>query len=188
MKVIIGSAVKQVGWVSTTIARFNILNEVHWLQFPGLTALFAEHVWEHLTPEEGRRAAELCYRFLEPGGYIRVAVPDGLHPDESYIAWVSPGGTGPGCGNHKVLYNFASLAQVFLNAGFDIRLLEYWDSAGGFNHVGWDSADGLVRRSYVYDKRNTDSVPRYTSVILDAEKPRRERYVSSSDDRSRALP
>ena len=177
MKVIIGSAVKQVGWVSTTIARFNILNEVHWLQFPGLTALFAEHVWEHLTPEEGRQAAELCYRFLEPGGYIRVAVPDGLHPDESYIEWVRPGGSGPGCENHKVLYDYVSLAQVFLNAEFNIRLLEYWDGAGGFNYQwqGLNPIGGVVRRSFFRDKRNTDGVPRYTSVILDAEKPRRIR-------------
>lgn len=177
MKVIIGSAVEQPGWVSTTIARFNILNEVHWLQFPGLMALFAEHVWEHLTPDEGRRAAELCYRFLQPGGFIRVAVPDGLHPDESYIEWVRPGGIGPGCNDHKVLYDYVSLAQVFLYAGFNIRLLEYWDSAGCFYYqeYGLNPVRGVVRRSYLHDKRNTDGVPRYTSVILDAEKPRRER-------------
>jgi len=188
MKVIIGSAVEQSGWVSTTIARFNILNEAHWLQFPGLTALFAEHVWEHLTPDEGRQAAELCYRFLEPGGYIRVAVPDGLHPDESYIAWVSPGGTGSGCRDHKVLYSYLSLDTVFRLAGFRVTLLEYWDETGQFQMVGWNPDDGMVRRSYHHDKRNVDGVPRYTSIILDAEKPRRERYVSSSDDRSRALP
>lgn len=181
MKVIIGCAVQQPGWIGTTIERFNILKEDNWLQFPGLTALFAEHVWEHLTPDEGRRAAELCYKYLEPGGYIRVAVPDGLHPDESYIAWVVPGGNGPGCDDHKVLYSYLSLDTVFRLAGFQVTLLEYWDETGHFQIVDWNPDDGKVRRSYRYDSRNADGVPRYTSIILDARKPDRSarmNYIS----------
>lgn len=41
-----------------------------------IEALLAEHVWEHLTYEEGIIAAKHCYQFLKPGGYIRCAVPD----------------------------------------------------------------------------------------------------------------
>lgn len=38
--------------------------------------MLAEHVWEHMTKEEGIMAAKHCYEFLQDGGYIRVAVPD----------------------------------------------------------------------------------------------------------------
>lgn len=43
----------------------------------GLAASFlAEHVWEHLTLENAHRAARNCYRYLHPGGRLRLAVPD----------------------------------------------------------------------------------------------------------------
>ena len=175
MKIIIGAAVPQEGWVETTIETLNILKERDWQRYSDIEAVFAEHVWEHLTPPDALRAAQLCYKYLTPGGYIRVAVPDGLHPDPAYIEFVRPGGRGPGCDDHQVLYHYASLAQVFLLAGFSVRLLEYWDGTGRFRMpVKWDPSDGLVRRSYEYDQRNSnrDVRPCYTSIILDAYKPK----------------
>lgn len=38
-----------------------------------VTAILAEHVWEHLTYEEGKETAKICFDFLKPGGYIRCA-------------------------------------------------------------------------------------------------------------------
>lgn len=35
-------------------------------------------------------------RVLKPGGYVRVAVPDGFHPDPAYIEMGRPGGYGTG--------------------------------------------------------------------------------------------
>ena len=49
-----------------------------------IDAILAEHVWEHLAEEEGLAAAKCCYRYLRPGGYLRVAVPDGFHPDANF--------------------------------------------------------------------------------------------------------
>jgi len=46
-----------------------------------LDAILAEHVWEHLTKEEALIAALTCYRYIKNGGYLRVAVPDGPHPN-----------------------------------------------------------------------------------------------------------
>jgi hypothetical protein len=76
---------------------------------PGI--IKAEHVWEHLMPEQGATAARICHRFLRPGGYVRVAVPDGLHPDPKYVEWVRPGGSGLGAWDHTVLHRAALTAE-----------------------------------------------------------------------------
>jgi predicted SAM-dependent methyltransferase len=39
-------------------------------------AIFAEHVFEHFTPAVGAQFLSECYRCLEPGGVVRVVVPD----------------------------------------------------------------------------------------------------------------
>lgn len=44
----------------------------------------AEHVWEHMTYEEGCQAAKNCYDYLADGGYLRVAVPDRNFRNEWY--------------------------------------------------------------------------------------------------------
>ena len=40
------------------------------------TAFLAEHVWEHMTFEEGCLAAQNGYDYLADGGYVCAAVPD----------------------------------------------------------------------------------------------------------------
>jgi predicted SAM-dependent methyltransferase len=101
---------------------------------------------------------------------LRVAVPDGFCPDEKYLDYVRPGGTGAGSDDHKYLYNHLTFAELFLKAGFRIKLLEYYDSKGKFHFVDWNPEDGKIRRSRRFDKRNKDGVLKYTSVILDAYK------------------
>lgn len=39
-------------------------------------SVYHSHVLEHLTPEQGRRLIEECYRVLAPGGILRIVVPD----------------------------------------------------------------------------------------------------------------
>jgi len=43
---------------------------------------------------------------------LRVAVPDGFHPNPGYIERVKPGGTGPGAGDHKILYTYRTLSAI----------------------------------------------------------------------------
>ena len=151
----------------------NLLNPNHWTRYfekNSIDAIFAEHVWEHLTVGDGRRAAEHCFTYLKSGGYLRVAVPDGFHPDNDYIQLVKPGGTGDGADDHKVLYNHVTFAEIFYKAGFDVHLLEYFDAEGRFHCVDWQPEDGKVNRSLRFDKRNEDGSPNYTSLILDAYK------------------
>jgi len=127
-------------------------------------------VWEHLTEEEGILAAQLCYEYLEFGGYLKVAVPDGLHPDPKYIEWVKPGGSGYSARNHKVLYTYSTLKESFEKAGFQVDLLEYYDEKGQFHYEDWDPAEGIIHRSRRFDRKQREGLANFTSLILDARK------------------
>jgi len=75
------------GWIPTQRDFLDLTKPKDWERFfapDSVEAMLAEHVWEHLTPAEGLAAARTCYRYLRPGGYLRIAVPDGLHPDPDY--------------------------------------------------------------------------------------------------------
>ncbi|MFH1999658.1 MAG: methyltransferase domain-containing protein, partial [Planctomycetota bacterium] len=167
------------GWVPTNQETFNILVESDWSAYfkpDSLDAILAEHVWEHLTTEEAAIAARNCYHFLKPGGYLRVAVPDGFHPVPDYIEWVRPGGNGPGADDHKVLYTCNTFQRLFTLVGFNVDMLEYYDEQGLFHYVDWEPADGMIRRSMRFDKVTFDRSKSggnfdFTSIVLDARKP-----------------
>jgi predicted SAM-dependent methyltransferase len=175
-RIVIGSSSRyDPGWIPTEMEFLNLLKPADWERFfqpQSLEAMLAEHVWEHLTPEEARVAAGTCHKYLMPGGYLRVAVPDGLHPDPKYIGWVKPGGASPGqiANDHKVLYTYASLRDVFVRSGFRVNLYEYFDEAGAFHGEEWDATAGTIWRSRRFDKRNRDGSFTFTSIILDAVK------------------
>jgi predicted SAM-dependent methyltransferase len=76
------------GWIPTDIEYLNFLNKQHWERYfkkDSIDVILAEHFWEHLTTENALMAAQQCFQYLRPGGYLRVAVPDGYHPDPKYI-------------------------------------------------------------------------------------------------------
>jgi len=161
------------GWIATDNDQLDLIKADQWDSLfvrASLDAILAEHVWEHLTPEEGLAAAHLCFQYLKPGGYVRTAVPDGFHPDPSYISHVKVGGNGPGASDHRVLYDHVTFGRMFEQAGFEVDLLEYFDSEGTFHCKEWDVAMGKIYRSRRFDPRNTASVCRYTSIVLDAHK------------------
>ena len=175
-RIVIGAGSKQPpGWLPTQIEFLNLLEPAQWESFfqpDSLQAMLAEHVWEHLTPEEGAQAARTCYRFLRPGGYLRVAVPDGLHPDPEYHEWVKVGGASPMqvANDHKVLYTHDTLRALFESAGFRVDLYEYFDEAGTFHFHDWDERAGKIWRSKRFDRRNAGGTLRFTSIVLDAVK------------------
>jgi predicted SAM-dependent methyltransferase len=177
-KVVIGSGATHLGdgWIETDQEFLDLLKPSDWARFfkpNSIAALLAEHVWEHLTPEQAVQAAETCFTYLQPGGYFRLAVPDGFNPDPVYQSWVKVGGQSPGqYGNdHKVLYNYRSFGDLFRGAGFETRFYEYFDEAGTFHYEAWDPKDGMIRRSKRFDKRNKDRLT-FTSIIMDAFKPK----------------
>lgn len=175
LRIVVGAnGIYERGWIGTERESLDLLQSEEWRRIFGarrIKTILAEHVWEHLSVEDARRAIRTCYDFLEPGGWIRVAVPDGLHPSPEYIQRVRVGGTGPAAWDHKVLYDYRSLVPLFEEAGFKVELLEYWDENGEFRSAYWDPADGLVRRSKRFNRERGNPPYVYTSLILDAKRP-----------------
>jgi predicted SAM-dependent methyltransferase len=204
-RVVIGAWSKyDEGWIPTQRDFLDLTKPADWAHFfqpESVEAMLAEHVWEHLTPEEGLAAAKTCYKYLQPGGYLRVAVPDGLHPDPEYIDTVKAGvpeaaqgtfGTASSvtaaaqlhgnAANHKALYTYRTLKELFEQAGFRVTLYEYFDEAGQFHCREWDRERGTVWRSKRFDPRNRNGrlssvypgtlgdYLSYSSIILDAVK------------------
>lgn len=165
------------GWISTQQAQLDLTDRRSfeaWFGPRRADALLCEHVWEHLTEAQGRAAAQLCFRFLKPGGVLRCAVPDANFPDAAYQRTVQVGGPGSAdhpAADHRVVYDFRRFAAVFGDAGFEVELLEYCDEAGRFHYHGWDVTTGPIYRSLLLDHRNRDGRLGFVSIILDARKP-----------------
>lgn len=172
LKIIIGAAsTHQDGWISTNAIHFDLLKPAVWTKHLGdrkVSAILAEHVWEHLNHQQAQLAAKTCHSYLKKGGRLRVAVPDGYFPNQLYIDQVKPGGSGPGSEDHKILYTYLSLKKLFEDTGFQVHLLEYFDENGRFHNHDWAPEDGMISRSARFDHRNSGSTLGYTSIILDA--------------------
>lgn len=165
------------GWIPTQREDLNLLEpQTFEAQFGHrlADAFLCEHVWEHLTEQEGAAAARLCFRFLRPGGFIRCAVPDANFPDAVYQHTVQIGGPGPAdhpAADHKIVYDVHTFKRVFEQAGFDVDLLEYCDIGGRFHYNQWDIKSGPVYRSLLLDHRNHAGHLGFVSLIIDAKKP-----------------
>lgn len=171
LKIIIGAGITQFdGWVATDIPAFDILKHGHWAELfqpNSIDRMLAEHVFEHLTPHQFQDFLRIARIYLSDEGCIRVAIPDGYHPDPNYIEHVRPGGIGVGADDHKVLYTCDSMADILNAQGYDYQFLEYFDADGQFHRVDWQTKDGFIQRSSQYDKRNADGKLAYTSLIVD---------------------
>jgi predicted SAM-dependent methyltransferase len=170
LRVVIGaSGVFEPGWIPTNADQINLLRPDSWNSYfkpESIAALLAEHVWEHLTLEQGKIAAAICYRYLKPGGYLRIAVPDGLFPCEEYREYIKIGGVGGGgeVGGHKVVYTYRTLQETLESAGLTVNLLEYHDELGNLHFNEWLPQDGMIHRSKRFDSRGA------VSIIADARK------------------
>lgn len=172
IKIILGSGYTSYkGWVATDIDVLNITKEKDWETYfekDTISSILAEHVWEHLTENDCTSALLNCYQYLKKGGNLRIAVPDGFHPDQEYINHVKPGGTGPGATDHKFLYTYPTLSKKLENIGFNVQLLEYFDEKKKFVKNEWNPEHGMIQRSADYDSRNQNGGLKYTSLIIDA--------------------
>jgi predicted SAM-dependent methyltransferase len=185
LKIVLGAGdqIYPPDWICTNVEELDVTDLEDWCflfedsPYPvgKIDLLFAEHVWEHLTYEQAVVATKNAFSFLKPGGTFRIAVPDGNFPDPGYIDRVRPGGTGAGATDHKILWTYQTLSKVLQDAGFQVELLEFWDSGRKFNYNTWDPAKGKVLRSLTNDDRNRNDgdgwMINYTSIIIDAIKP-----------------
>ena len=178
MKIIIGAGkTRQDGWVSTQEDELNVLRRSDFERLLGggkAEAFLAEHVWEHMTYEEGVLAAKNCFEFLKPGGYIRAAVPDRNFRNEWYQNMVKVGGNGDPrhpAYTHKIVYDADMFKRVFEEAGFQVSLLEYCNEMGEFHYNEWSEVKGKIGRSFRFDTRNRDGKLGMVSIIIDARKP-----------------
>jgi predicted SAM-dependent methyltransferase len=176
IKVVIGAGEynNNPGWIHTQEEELNLIDMTTWndkFDNNSITAILAEHVWEHLTYQEGIDAAKLCYKYLKPSGYIRCAVPDGYFPDKGYQNIVKVGGPGPKdhpAASHKIVHNYKTLSAIFEAAGYEVNLLEYCDEEGNFHFNEWDDKDGVIFRSKKFDPRNQGDKLVFPSLIIDA--------------------
>ena len=94
-------------------------------------------------------------------------MPDGFHPDPTYIEHTRPGGSGPGAQDHKILYDHLTFTRILAEEGWEHTLLEYFDERGVFHRTGWSAKDGFVKRSADHDPRNRARPLSYTSLIIE---------------------
>jgi predicted SAM-dependent methyltransferase len=174
IRIIIGSSATAMdGWISTEYPYVDITNENklgYWFRANSVTSILAEHVLEHLDEKSAKIAIDNLNKILMPKGYIRIAVPDGYHPDPKYIDAVKPGGSGDGADDHKILYTIDSLTLFLERSGFLVKPLEWFDRHGVFHTNPWIPEDGMITRSLKFDERNVNKPLTYTSLILDAVK------------------
>lgn len=174
IKIVVGSGgTKCKDWFDTDIDTLDITNEEDFKKYfskKKIKKILAEHVLEHLKDIELDLMTKNFYKYSKRDVNIRVAVPDGFHTDTIYIERVKPGGTGEGAHDHKHLFNYKSLAQVFIKHGFKADPVEYWDEKGNFHTRYKNDDNGYITRSFINDERNKDGKPNYTSLIIDFSK------------------
>ena len=161
------------GWLITDRHSLDALNRADWAAiFPesSIDRILAEHVIEHWTEAQFLSFLAIAERFLTPTGSIRIAAPDGFHPEPAYIDSVRPGGTGEGSDDHKVLYDCKAIERLLSGTEWRCEFLEHYDAEGEFHWKPWRIADGFIERSARFDSRNQEKPLSYTSLIFDLTK------------------
>ena len=127
------------GWVNIDLVRPGRKLDLSWnvkhglpFQDGSIDAIFAEHLLEHFTFDEGVALLAACHRVLRPGGVVRIGVPDLDRYVASYLGrddlidHVRPGrGTrGLALGEvfyvegHRCMYDYETLRLALHMAGF----------------------------------------------------------------------
>ena len=180
IKIIVGAAeTSRAGWYATNEQWLDVTKPEDWHRIfqckKILTHVVAEHVFEHLTPDETRVALRQIFEHLVPGGRLRIAVPDGYHPDPSYRAHTCINGIGDDASDHKQVLNVDVLTDLLEEAGFESRLLEGYRSDGHLTSEPYSTEDGYIWRSRANRGAETKApwafVDSDTSLIVDGVMP-----------------
>jgi FkbM family methyltransferase len=110
---------------------------------------------------EAEALIEKLSRYLEIGGYLRIADVDGDHPSADYAA-------------HGVAYGLkwrptlGELSDILFRYGFSVRPVEFYSVSGKFHVRPRDPIYGVVVRSRLSDHRAQDAKLQFSSLIVDA--------------------
>jgi len=176
IKVILGAAMTyQKGWYSTNQEWLDIVVYDDWKSiFKNkrlLTNILAEHVFEHLTPDQMKTSLNFVVRHMKAGGIIRIAVPDGYNPDPEYIKHVDISGIGADAADHKQLLNWDTLKKYLIDAGLKPELKEGYLKSGKLIQQTIDAGLGNVVRSRtndnIYNRTGWSFNDANTSLIVD---------------------
>ena len=172
---------KQDGWIGLVQAELDVTADPDWSRRfapESIDNILAEHVWEHLTWTQARKAAALAFRYLKPGGRLRLAVPDTFHASRYIVDAVSATGSLAHEHGHLVDYNYRLMTRLLSEAGFEVSLLDWWDEVGEF-HNGYGSEDGhgYIMRSYVNWPNHANAYlepATYSRIVESTPEPQRQ--------------
>lgn len=174
LKIVLGGAAPEPDWLGSDIGFFDATDPAAWADLVGgegrVDRLLAEHVFEHIPPEKVPAVLRNAYRYLRPGGTIRIAVPDGHNPDPDYLRNVRPGGIGPGADDHKQLFTLESLSAALEEAGFEVEPGEWFDAEGRFHEEDWPADRGHVHRSRRHGTPDKSFPFSHLSLLVDGVK------------------
>jgi len=177
IKLILGAALtSQEGWLSTNEEWLNVADPKHWQRLfhnkNSVNNMVAEHVFEHLEIEEMRRSINLIYIYLRKNGTLRIAVPDGNHPDPKYRLNTGIRGIGADAADHKQFIKFEFIKNLLEEIGFKSTLREGYLKDGTLIRTKIDSELGFIKRSrsnnFLNKKDGWDFIDSNTSLIIDA--------------------
>ncbi len=159
VNLILGAALtKQKGWFSTNEEWFNIVQKTHWERLfnskKRVKRVLAEHVFEHLTLDEMRKALNLIYKNMVYGGSLRIAVPDGNNPNQEYRNHCGINGIGADASDHKQFITFELLSHEVEKIGFKFNLKEGYMQNNKLISEKINSELGTVMRS----RRNKNNI------------------------------
>ncbi len=141
------------------------------------TFAYSEHFFEHLFLDEACELFKECYRVLQPGACLRIAVPDAdlrtyMSPEPAAYStgdhrWIHPD-------KHKSRWSIYSLSYVLEQIGFATRGVVFCDKFGHFHIDAPSTADTFYQDSLAPDiVSQTGFIDRFVdSLIVDAKKPR----------------
>tara|TARA_B100000287_G_C20430920_1_gene701476 strand:+ start:119 stop:799 length:681 start_codon:yes stop_codon:yes gene_type:complete len=179
VNIILGAALtSQKDWISTNEEWFDITKKKDWQKLfknkRKLKRALAEHVFEHLSESEMKSALNLIYYYLIKDGTLRIAVPDGNHPNPIYREHTGINGKGADASDHKQFITYEYLKSELENCGFKCILREGYMSDGTLVNEKLTSELGFIIRSrnnksfnmkYGWDFESANS-----SLIVDAYK------------------
>lgn len=177
IKIIIGAALtNQKGWYSTNEEWLDVSNSKDWhILFKDkniVSKVVAEHVFEHLSEKKMRYAINLIYKYLKKDGTLRIAVPDGNHPDPIYRSYTGIKGLGADASDHKQFIKYEFIRDILIECGFKANIKEGYLMNGKLVRSDISSELGFIKRTRSNKNLNKNYgwnfIDSNTSLIIDA--------------------